>query len=134
ALGDANALKSAAVHSLAMQARYLRRRLEIHLLGNHLWANAKALVFAGAFFTGDESAGWLHKGAALIGRELDEQILPDGGHFERSPMYHAIVLEDVLDLLQLDRAFPRVLPAALVARLRGVVGPMLRWLRVMTHP
>ncbi len=30
----------------------------------------------------------------------------DGGHFELSPMYHAIILEDVLDLIQLGRIFP----------------------------
>jgi Uncharacterized protein conserved in bacteria len=45
-----NAFSSACVHSLAVQARWLRRRLEWHLLGNHLFANAKALVFAGALF------------------------------------------------------------------------------------
>ena len=27
----------------------------------------------------------------------DIQILDDGGHFEKSPMYHAIILEDLLD-------------------------------------
>ena len=129
-----NGLEPGAVHSLAVQVRYLRRRLEIHLLGNHLWANAKALVFAGAFFDGREAARWLGKGAALLERELEEQFLPDGGHFERSPMYHAILLEDVLDLLQLDRTFPGALPASLVSRLRERAGPMLRWLRVMTHP
>lgn len=129
-----NALETGAVHSLAVQARYLRRRLEIHLLGNHLWANAKALVFAGAFFEGKEAAGWLSKGAALVERELAEQFLPDGGHFERSPMYHSILLEDVLDLVQLDRVYPDAMPAALAARLREGAGRMLRWLRVMTHP
>ena len=36
--------------SLAVQTRFLRARLETHLLGNHLFANAKALVFAGLFF------------------------------------------------------------------------------------
>src|SRR6266516_7225106 len=46
-------LSDAAVHSLAVQARYLRGRLEYHLLGNHLVANAKALVFANLFFNGD---------------------------------------------------------------------------------
>ena len=32
-----------------------------------------------------------------------EQILKDGGHFERSPMYHSIVLEDILDLVNVIR-------------------------------
>ena len=129
-----NALDAAARHSLAVQARYLRGRLEIHLLGNHLWANAKALVFAGAFFDGAEAARWMAKGAALIERELDEQFLADGGHFERSPMYHSILLEDVLDLLQLGRTYRGALPETLLRKLRDVLGPMLRWLRVMTHP
>src|SRR2546429_6431909 len=52
------------------------------------------------------SEAWRVKGLALVRRELEEQILPDGGHFERSPMYHAIVLEDVLDLLHLVRVYP----------------------------
>lgn len=123
-----------AVHSLAVQARYLRRRLEIHLLGNHLWANAKGLVFAGVFFEGREAEGWLAKGAALLERELEEQFLPDGGHFERSPMYHSILLEDVLDLLQLGQVYPGVMPAGLTDRLRDSAPRALRWLRVMTHP
>jgi uncharacterized heparinase superfamily protein len=121
-------------HSLAVQTRWLRKKLEIHLLGNHLWANAKALVFAGAHFTGPEADQWLSKGLALIRRELDEQILDDGGHFERSPMYHAIVLEDVLDLIQLDSLFPQVFAEADTRFWRDVATRMLRWLAVMTHP
>ena len=38
--------------SMAVQARYLSKRLERHLLGNHLWANLKALIFVGTFFEG----------------------------------------------------------------------------------
>lgn len=127
-------LEEAVVDSLAVQVRHLRRRLEVHLLGNHLWANAKALAFAGAFFEGSEADAWRGKGLALIGRELDEQVLRDGGHVERSPMYHALVLEDLLDLVQLADRFPGRVPEAGPARWREVAGRMLRWLRVMTHP
>ena len=35
-------------------------------------------------------------------RQLDEQVLGDGGHFERSPMYHGLVLEGMLDLMQVS--------------------------------
>ncbi len=127
-------LSPEAVHSLAVQARWLQQRLEIHLLGNHLWANAKALVFAGALFEGPEAGGWREKGLALLRRELREQILPDGGHFERSPMYHATLLEDLLDLLQLGDRFAGAIPAADRDAWRETSGRMLRWLRVMTHP
>ncbi len=94
-----NALSGTATKSLTLQARFLRHRLEWHILGNHLLANAKALIFAGLFFEGQEAKEWLAKGLSILERELHEQILADGGHFERSPMYHAQVLEDVLDIV-----------------------------------
>lgn len=96
-----NELETAWLDSLVLQTRVLRKRLEYHLLGNHLFANAKALVFAGLYFSGDEADEWLFKGLSIIGKEIPEQILPDGGHFERSPLYHSIILEDLLDLINL---------------------------------
>ncbi|MFH0726549.1 MAG: heparinase II/III family protein [Pseudomonadota bacterium] len=65
-----------------------------------------------------DAGRWLKKGLTLIGEEMDEQILPDGGHFERSPMHHAMILEDCLDLLNLLAGFDAALgieatPAAL---------------------
>lgn len=124
------------LHSLAIQARWLRRRLEWHLLGNHLFVNAKALVFAGLLFDGVEAEDWLAEGLRLLERELPEQILVDGAQFERSPMYHALALEDVLDLVNLIEArAPRASPAQqMVPRLRDRAQAMLAWLRCMRHP
>ncbi|MDW8468891.1 MAG: alginate lyase family protein [Burkholderiales bacterium] len=122
------------MHSLAVQARWLRARLEWHLLGNHLWANAKALVFAGSFFAGPEADAWRARGLEMLRHELREQVLPDGGHFELSPMYHAIVLEDLLDLIQLSRRFRGLVPAADIAAWSECVPRMMRWLQVMSHP
>lgn len=119
--------------SLAMQTRWLNRHIEFHLLGNHLLANAKALVFAGIFFEGPEADGWLRAGLDILARELPEQILPDGGHFERSPMYHSIMLEDVLDLLNVSQMFC-VAGKELAEPLAAMTPAMLRWLRIMTHP
>jgi uncharacterized heparinase superfamily protein len=127
-------LPAAASDSLAAQARWLVRRLEWHLLGNHLWANAKALVAAGCFFEGAEADRWLALGGRILLAELDEQVLADGGHFERSPMYHALALEDVLDLLNAGGAWPGRLPAPLAAKLARVAPEMLRWLVCMSHP
>jgi uncharacterized heparinase superfamily protein len=132
--GDKPRLDPSVRDSLATQTRWLRSRLEIHLLGNHLWANAKALAFAGAFFEGGEAQRWLDQASELVERELREQILADGGQFERSPMYHAILLEDILDLINLSRVFPACLPSDLMASLSGTAVRMLHWLRVMTHP
>ena len=127
-------LSGSATLSLAMQARQLAARLEYHLLGNHLWANAKALVFAGVYFDDEEADRWLATGLRLVKRELAEQVLPDGGHFELSPMYHAIFLEDLLDFLNLRAAFPSQIRAEIVNHLKEKSADMLWWLRELTHP
>lgn len=78
--------------SVQPQADWLARHLEWHLLGNHLLENAAALAFCGACFAGERAASWRRTGNRLLARELEEQVLPDGGHFERSPMYQARVV------------------------------------------
>ena len=159
-LGGAPA-SDACLHSLAVQARWLSQRLEWHLLGNHLFVNAKALVFAGLYFQGAEAQQWLHTGLSIIDRQLAEQVLADGAQFERSPMYHALALEDLLDLLNIGQALAPVgsqgnvaLPLSFIplgdgrprpalgrsvvlTRLplwRETAGRMLYWLRCMAHP
>jgi uncharacterized heparinase superfamily protein len=99
-----------------------------------LFANAKALVFAGLYFEDAEARQWLSKGLDILARELPEQVLPDGGNFERSPMYHAIFLEDLLDLLNISCAFANQMPTTLVAQWRDASLRMLDWLQGMTHP
>lgn len=123
--------------SLAIQARWLMKRLEWHLLGNHLFANAKALLFAGLYFHGPEAADWRARAVSILSREMSEQILPDGGHFELSPMYHALAVEDVADILNLMVAFGMVLDSAetrLVRICNDRLPGMLRWLDAMSHP
>jgi uncharacterized heparinase superfamily protein len=129
-----NTLQADCVQSLATQTRWLCKRLEVHLLGNHLFANAKALVFAGLYFEGSEAEQWLAKGLKILAREIPEQVLPDGGNFERSPMYHAIFLEDLLDLLNIAGAYTNLVPSTLVVPWRNASLRMLDWLQGMTHP
>lgn len=130
-------LSQAELDSLATQVRWLSKRLEIHLLGNHLFANAKALIFAGLFFSGPEAAKWLVTGMHILASEIPEQILPDGGQFERSTMYHALALEDILDLDNVTQAFGAALDArarGLAGSWRALAGPMHVWLLAMSHP
>lgn len=124
---------AAAQASLALQARWLFQNLEYHLLGNHLMTNARALLFAGHYFEGDEAARWRAKGAEILAAQLDEQILADGGHFELSPMYHALALEDILDVCNLLEALPVANPLSL-EQLQSSVQLMRFWLAAMTHP
>ena len=83
--------------NLYYQVKYLENNIEYHVQGNHLIANAKALIFAGEFFEGDCAKIWLNKGLKILKKEIDEQI-QNGLHYERSLMYHAIILEDLIDI------------------------------------
>ncbi|PYE87295.1 heparinase II/III family protein [Phyllobacterium leguminum] len=121
------------LESLTIQGKVLRRSLEYHLRGNHLFVNAKALIFLGCFFDGPEAEEWLRCGLRIMAREANEQILADGGHFERSPMYHALLLEDMLDLVQLSRLFPSLLESY-QADWCNKAAQMLDWLATMSHP
>jgi hypothetical protein len=85
----------AATTSVWHQLTFLARNIENDILGNHLIRNARALVLGGVAF---DEASLVDTGVALLERELPEQILPDGGHYERSPVYHAIVLRDLLEI------------------------------------
>jgi uncharacterized heparinase superfamily protein len=116
--------------SLAVQADMLSQSIERHLLGNHLLANGKALFFAGTVLVCDRSARWSELGQELLSSQLREQVLADGAHQEASPMYHAIVLEDLLDVVNLARAFA----VAGLDALPEVARRMLDWLATMTHP
>ena len=130
-------LSSEAKASLIVQTRWLTQRLEWHLLGNHLFVNAKALVFSGLFFESPESQKWLTQGIKVLSREIPEQILTDGGQFERSPMYHALALEDMLDLANIAQAFDGALTPeqkAVFNDWRGRIPAMLQWLETLSHP
>ena len=129
-----NELNSTQLASLATQVDALVEQLEFHLLANHLFANAKALVFAGAFFAGEVGDRWLTRGCELLATEVTEQVLGDGGHYELSPMYHSIILEDLLDLTQLARLYAGVPLLQELERYTGTIDQMRRWLAVMTHP
>ena len=120
-------------YSLACQVETLDRNLEVRLQANHLFSNLLAVVFAGLLFEGEAADRWLRRERALR-RELGEQVLADGLHIERTPMYHALLLENVLDLLNVARAAGARAPAELTGELEHCAARMLGALRVLTHP
>jgi uncharacterized heparinase superfamily protein len=103
--------------SIFLQAEWLSRNLEYHLLANHLLENAVALTWVGACFAGEDAQRWRRKGLELLAKELDEQILPDGMHFERSPMYHLRALYLVVLLSTVDRPILRLPLAPVLERM-----------------
>ena len=88
-------------NELASDLKFLKGRLEYHLLANHLLENAFALYIGGLITNQDE---FILKGKKLLLRELKEQVLQDGMHYERSPMYHLLIMERLLDALNFAKA------------------------------
>jgi hypothetical protein len=87
--------------SLWRQLLRLEANVEDDVLGNHLIRDARALVAGGAAFADQRMQ---ERGLDLLRRELTEQVLPDGGHYERSPVYHLVVLRDLLEAEALSGA------------------------------
>jgi uncharacterized heparinase superfamily protein len=129
-LNNPGKLSAGMLESLYLQARYLFKIPEYHLLGNHLFENAKALFFAGVFFEGREADKWRRLGWKLLEQQISEQILEDGGHFELSPMYHVIILEGLLDLYNLCQYTQHSWPEAW----SEAIQKMRYWLKAMQHP
>ncbi|GAB3503534.1 alginate lyase family protein [Spirosoma knui] len=116
------------VHLFA-QADLLSRRLEYHLAGNHLLENGFSLLTAALYF---RHKGWWRMATKLVRAELATQVLADGGHDERSPMYHQVLLDRLLDVLlalQHDRWHNE---PDLVCLLTQKAEQMLSWLRAVT--
>lgn len=122
------------LNSIAQQASALSQQLEYHILGNHLFANAKALTFVGAYLQGKEADYFLDLGLKLLDKELKEQFLADGAHFELSPMYHEILLWDLLELIDLAKTSNNY---SLMLHLNywvAIAEKALCWLSSMLHP
>lgn len=107
--------------SIYRQLYFLNRHIEFHLLANHVLKNVKALAIGGVFF---HHQYWLFAGGMLLLKEFKEQVLDDGGHFERAPMYHAQSLLDFLECHALLGAFDLPLEDAgdTEAKLRSMAG------------
>lgn len=123
-------LNEIAKSSLWNQVRWLFGRPEYHLLGNHLFINAKALLFASAFFNLNSNSKYFKLANNILIRELDEQFFEDGAHFELSPMYHSLAMEDLLDMINISDSLTSCFPQNIVKEkyLKGI-----GWLESMTY-
>ena len=119
--------------SLARQIETLSRNLEVRLQANHLLSNLIGVVFGGLLFEGAEAQRWLGYWPQLK-EELTRQVPGDGLHQERSPMYHALLFENILDLLNLVTASDAMAPVEMVSVLQAVASRMRGALDMMCHP
>ena len=115
------------IRELAVHTGFLRRHLETDVRGNHLIKNLKALAGLAVFFADDRLLRFTLR--RLVG-QLPDQVLSDGGHYERSPAYHCQVLADFIDVDALIQAAGH----AAVPGLTTAIAQMRRWLGCVLGP
>ncbi len=125
---SAQALDREIRETLWAQAHYLHRHLEWDLRANHLLRDAIGLAWAGRFFDEPAARRWLDAADELGLAQAEEQVLADGAHFERSPMYHLHAMEDLLTLACLTEREP------VRRRLTEIWRGMAEYARWMRHP
>lgn len=79
-------------------AQFLADNVEYGVGGNHLIENAAGLVVAGTYF---QEKTWRQLGVRIFEQTAKNQFFEDGGHIERSPMYHLIVCQRFLTAVDL---------------------------------
>ncbi len=115
------------IADLAAHIGFLRRHLESDIGGNHLIKDLKALIGLAVFF-GDDKL--LCDAMRRLVRQLNVQVLSDGGHFERAPAYHCQVLADLIDIAGLTVAAG----GSPAVEITGAIDRMRRWLGVILAP
>ncbi|MCX8212261.1 MAG: alginate lyase family protein [Lewinella sp.] len=124
--------------SIRRQYAALHRKREFHLGGNHLFENAIALALTARYLNDGPGR---KKADKLFLAELSEQYLSDGAHYERSIMYHLILLWRQLDLYSWvgapagwDNKGKSSSPSLLFTTLRKSLTAQLSWAAAMITP
>ena len=125
ARGAADGLERRLAASLARQARHLARTAAREAPGVKRLLALTGLVVAAAALA---SAGKLDRALKPLLREVEVQLLPDGGHVERSPNAQLQALRALIDARDALRALQSEVPAALQSAIDRAA-PMLRFFR-----
>lgn len=107
--------------SMYRQYRHLLANQETHLRANHWWENLKTLVIVSAAFGERDTHARVMR---RLEGQLDEQVLPDGVHFERSLMYHKLVLEGMLRVWLASERLGFALPESFMPKAKSMLDAM----------
>jgi uncharacterized heparinase superfamily protein len=122
------------LQSLWQQTIWLSHNLEWERLGHALLGNLTSLLYATAYLQGPRMEALRRQSAARLIAQIDEQFLADGGHYQRSPGYHAACTVHLLDVLNLAQVKPELFEPGLADSIRRVLPAALHWLSAMTMP
>lgn len=123
--------------SMVQHARFIVANLEFGTIdnqiktSNHIVANLLGLYWISIIFRGlDAGCVWRGIAETSLEREIQLQILPDGGSFESSVPYHRLVVEMFLSAYALSVQYDCPLSDAYRDRLLAA----LRWIRILRQP
>ncbi len=91
------------------EACFLAAFLEVDIGGNHLVQDLTAwlavtLAFEKLPVTRPLAERWWRKISGMLAPVFESQVLPDGFHYERTPMYHGWVLKNLLECIHILKA------------------------------
>jgi len=112
---------------------YIKNNFEFDVRGNHLLENIRAYLAGSIFLDRPDD---VRQGKKMLFNQMEEQILDDGGHFERAPMYHLIVLEDLLEMYYWLKQYRKndFLSSAEEEFMSEGIGDMISFLQRILHP
>ncbi len=125
--GAEEAFKQALLASLGHQARHLARTAGRDTVGGARLAALRGLIHAGCCLPDGERN--LNRGLADLEVETISQILPDGGHYARSPTQQARILKLYVEVRETLVAAHREIPDWLTV----VISRMAIMLRALRH-
>lgn len=110
--------------SVYLQTRFIEEHLSDKwtINGNHLIAEATTLAMIGILFPEfGESRNWIRKGIAIVEKELNAQILPDGVTWEQSTGYQKFVTDLCLMLVVLMVKNEMKIPKGILSKLNQMI-------------
>lgn len=107
--------------SMYHQYRHLLVNQEKHLLANHYFENLKTIIICALMFGEDDVLSTVERDYI---KQLDEQILPDGVHYERSMMYHKLILEGLLRVELAYRSIGKSAPTKVATKAKQMLDAM----------
>lgn len=126
ARGAEPGLEGRLLKSLAVQRRHLMRVVPGALQGAELLRALKGLVYTHLAL--DEREAPLQATLAALSETLPLQVLPDGGHVERSPAVQLDVLRDLVDIRGALQVAHKEVPEAVISAIDRLA-PMVRFFR-----
>jgi uncharacterized heparinase superfamily protein len=113
--------------SIVAQARHLNRVATWGWADSSLFDVVKGQMLCGMCIPGNQDS--LEAGFSLLAQEIKRQILPDGGHFQRSPSIQLQVMRRLIEIREILQAAALEVPIDLQTALDRM-GPMLRSYRL----